>query len=165
MLRKISEFFGEYKPSNVFGFLLAVILLGFYFITWLTMIKALFGDVGVEKRYLTDGFFYVATSTAGIASALAIAVLGVTPPGEKPSFNRFVSSDDNNSGAALTMLYLVAWIIIGALSVLFGVILSAPADAGEGVLKAYQNLKSYGTTWFGMALSSVFVYLKIKPGA
>lgn len=64
----------------------------------------------------------------------------------------------------MTILYLFAWLTIGAFAVCYGLIFPSPHhDSVELLGEAHQNLKVFGNTWFGMALSAVFVYFKLKP--
>lgn len=77
------------KIQNIFGMMLGIILLLFYIWTWGLMIWNVKNppiDPLLVPNYFADGFFYVATASAGISSALAIAILGATPPDKMPSF-------------------------------------------------------------------------------
>jgi len=164
MFKSVIDFLGRYKPNNLFGFILGLILLVFYTVSWMAMIHAVSKVPSNPPKYLTEGFFYVASSSAGIASALAIAILGATPPGKSPNISFLSGGNDDSGGTTLTLLYLIAWTLIGTLTVYHGLVFDAESGAAEEIKKAHQNLRTYGTTWFGMALSAVFVYLKIKPG-
>jgi len=158
--------------KNFFGLILAFLLLCFYIFTWGMMISAVsaFPASSPGTQFLTAGFFKIASQSAGIASALAIAILGATPPEKAPKFE-YLGDHGNaqSSKGILTSLYLAAWILIGALAVFHGVISELDISKLDGkkppeaILNAHSNLEMYGLTWFGMALSAVFVYFKLRP--
>jgi len=127
------------------------------------MIYCVSMDLKETPSFLTEGFFYVATASAGIASALAIAILGATPPEKPPKIEYISGADATKSTGLLTIAYLLAWVIIGVLAVYHGLIFEINPQLDDRIIRAHQNLKVFGNTWFGMALSAVFVYFKLRP--
>lgn len=172
------------STKQIFGLVLSIIFLGFYAVTW----GAILFDVIKPKATMrvpdNDGFFYVATTVAGIAAALAVAILGATPSTQTPSVKVLSNTPSSTSAndkflERITMLFLLAWVIIGFLAVYFGLMSDKPvlseefessigdekkvADYSLRLAEIHTYLSSYGTTWFGMALSAIFVYLKVEP--
>lgn len=171
--------------KNIFGFLLATVLLGFYVGTWGVMLIDALTDGKMHLTPISEGFFYIATTVSGIASALAVTVLGVTPPNVAPSFSYFnsaaraaakVKAEVKSQSLTpegimdatpeeqkdwLTLLYLCSWVIIGVGAVLLGTM--TEAKPAENMEKVIEHLSNYGTIWFGMAMSAVFVYMKVDP--
>jgi len=155
----------RFRIKNFFGLVLATTLLAFYVLTWFHMITSVASPPDEIPNFLTDGFFYVATASAGIASALAIAILGATPPEKSPKFEYMADpKGGQESTGTLTILYLFAWVAIGVSAVYYGMIYGVPDGHDTTAIgTAHQHLKVYGSTWFGMALSAVFVYFKLRP--
>ena len=161
----IFSWLNKFKPKNIFGVILATVLLFFYIITWGAMIYSVSNELKAPPLFLTEGFFYVATASAGIASALAIAILGATPPEKMPKFDYMAGSNGTNTTGILTMAYLLAWVVIGVLAVYHGLIFEISPGKDPKFIQAHQHLKVFGNTWFGMALSAVFVYFKLRPNS
>ena len=179
--------------KSLLGFLLASLLLCFYVYTWGCMIVDVANYKGTEnstsgKFYASanEGFFYVASTVAGIAAALAIAILGATAPGKSPTAKSLVINVNDASEDKLielvTLIFLLSWFGVGAFAVLYGVMGDKPLAYNPEVVKVdsdrikadvrhahimstYTYLAGYGTTWLGMAVSAVFVYLKLRPSS
>lgn len=156
------------------GMWLAAILLGFYVATWTIVALTVIAQINYFGTYLSEGLFTIAELSSGIASALAVAVLGATPPGEAVGFFQFnspekvkkMTHDDVKGDVRLTTIYLTCWLIIGVTAVIFGVIneptISDGADPKNLIIRASAVLGNYGNIWFGMALSAVFVFFGIN---
>ena len=70
--------------KNIFGGILASILLLFYVGTWGVMLLDALLKLDTPITPNSTGFFYIASTVSGIASALAVAILGATPAGQAP---------------------------------------------------------------------------------
>ena len=127
------------------------------------MILSIAFTVKLENFVADDGFFTASTIVAGVASALAVAVLGATPPNSSPSFqyvfNRSAKPSSDKRKEILTSVYLGIWIVIGVAAV-FTWALVEPNPNALG--RAQLELSSFGKTWLGMAVSSTFAYLGIS---
>jgi hypothetical protein len=135
-----------------------------------------------------DGVITTYTVIGGLVSALVVAVLAATPPGVSPS--KALSGQPNEikvewnhpetfvalpqgDQAKKTLdeqqriyasrrkwldrtigLYLVVWILTGLLALLVGVLIKPDIVS---------VLHTTGTTWFGIAIASVYAYFGIKP--
>lgn len=96
------------------------------------------------------------TTLGGLVSALVIAELAVTKPGETPA-GRVLNT--NPSQKAMTVLkittiaYLAVWMLFGLLAFIFGYLLL------PGVL---QPLTDLGQSWLGIAVAAAYAYLGIN---
>ena len=141
-------------PPNktIIGSLLALIFLGFYIFSWSWMILDL-AQVPVDnfKTPSTEGFFNLATTSAGIASALAVGVLGAAVGSGGINFKSLFSpnSPDKISDkiiAWFTLIYLISWITIGTLTVFYGWIKDipmAPTGWGDEKKEDFQKIYDY----------------------
>lgn len=149
--------------KGVFGGLVALVLLGLYVYAVLVGISGVHacaatrGCTLVPLANFTDGMALTMASVGGIVSALVIAELAITTPGEQPVGRSFT---DNPAGLGnkitkiITIVYLLAWLAIGLLAFVVGV-MQYPK-----MLEALTNL---GQAWLGLAVSAVYAYLGIKP--
>lgn len=150
---------------NYFGHILAAILLVFYTGTWGWMILFSFeSDIPLPGNL--ELFFHTASIVGGIASALAVAVLGATKPNETPDISKLLSAGEERSLSSanpsrLTAAYLIFWIAIGVLALIASLTIAAPTD--EDALSVWRTLKDFSQVWLGMAVSSVMVYFGIDP--
>lgn len=99
----------------------------------------------------SSGITYVVTTIGGLFSALVIAKLSITKPGENPGK---IESAPDKWVTGLVWAYLIIWLLNGIATLLFGVMLYP---------KVSQNLNDMGTTWLGLAVASGFAYFGIKP--
>ena len=106
----------------------------------------------------SDGLVYVVTTVGGLVSALVIAQLSVTEPGQAPNIGTFAPTSRGGIFATNTViiLYLACWIATGLAALVVGVMLYP---------KVNSTLADIGTTWLGLAVSSAYAYFGIKPSA
>ncbi len=157
---------------NFFGGLIAFVLLFLYlFILVFMMVEAVeCGKAGIEacKAAAIDdnqGRIYVVATIGGLISALVIAELAVTPPGQDIA-HRFVEPHDPSvtnetpkkkivRGVIkfFTYSYLLVWVALGLASLVIGVVLFPEASI---------TLRAMGNTWLGLAVAAGYSYFGIR---
>jgi len=92
---------------------------------------------------------------SALVSALVIAELAVTEPGEAPVGRLFIAGPPIQGGLiqTVTMVYIVAWLITGLASLLYGWF-------NPGALEPIRTL---GKAWLGTAIASGYAYFRVKP--
>jgi hypothetical protein len=144
-----------------FGGAIAVILLGIY----LHLIRVAYqvvacattaGCTTYPAGYFNDAMSQALAIVGGLVSALVIAELAATKPGDAPAARALA---DDASGRAkfilkiVSAVYVLAW--LGAGLTAFFVGLYHPKE-----LPALTNL---GQSWLGLAVASAYAYFGIKP--
>jgi flagellar biosynthesis protein FliQ len=166
---------GDQAFSRYFGAAIAVILLGLYTFTAVSMVVAVWdcehaniaappgeADANAEvsacvDSRVTSGATYVVTTVGGLVSALVVAVLGATTPGVNPS--RALVSENATArvktlGSVVVVLYLIVWAGAGLAALIVGLMVYPDAS---------QTLANLGTTWLGIAVAAGYAYFGIKP--
>lgn len=148
----------------LFGGLIAVILLGLYvyavqFAISVVNCLSTSGCTLLTTANFTDGFGTTMTTIGGLVSALVIAELAITKPGEVPmarALNAQPSAKASWTGTLkwVTGFYLLVWVAAGFFAYLFG------AMWYPGKL---QSLTDLGQSWLGLAVASAYAYFGIKP--
>lgn len=142
----------------VFGGMIAFILLVLYAATVGYMIWEVVGSGRtdpVKALEFPGGLVFVVTTIGGLVSALVIAKLAITTPGENPGIMRIaVRADGTQSGSVtgLAVGYLAVWLIVGLGALVVGVMLYPEVN---------QTLRDIGTTWLGLAVASGYAYFGI----
>ena len=106
---------------------------------------------------LTEGMIQALTLIGGLVSALVIAELAITQPGEAPMKRMLESAPSmvvQRSLAALTYIYLLVWIATGVSAYVVGQMLY------PGQLRSLSDL---GQSWLGLAVTAGYAYFGIKP--
>jgi hypothetical protein len=144
-----------------FGGLIAVILLGIY--VHLIRVAYLVVDcvttAGCTKypaTYFNEGMAQTLSTVGGLVSALVIAELAVTKPGEAPIAHILANDASDTSKSilrAVTASYVITWIAAGLFAFFVG--LYHPKE-----LPALTNL---GQAWLGLAVAAAYAYFGIKP--
>jgi predicted metal-binding membrane protein len=148
--------------GKVFGGLIAVILLGLYVYavrTAIVIVNCVFtsGCTTVNVASFTEGMKLSLTLIGGLVSALVIAELAITKPGEAPMARILApnsSARAQNVLKIVTFLYLLVWLATGLLGFIVGYI------KHPGVL---QPLSDLGQSWLGLAIAAAYSYFGIKP--
>jgi ABC-type thiamin/hydroxymethylpyrimidine transport system permease subunit len=144
-----------------FGGVIAVILLGIYVhlirVAYLVVdCVATSGCTRYSATYFNDGMAQTLSIVGGLVSALVIAELAVTKPGETP-VARILAADASNLSKsvlrAVTVVYIITWIAAGLFAFFVG--LYHPQE-----LPPLTNL---GQAWLGLAVASSYAYFGIKP--
>jgi hypothetical protein len=141
----------------LFGGLVAVILLGLYVFS---VVYALMVVLGTSPGPFTDGFAATMTTVGGLVSALVIAELAVTKPGEAPVARALAPTDGQPAGVTamrvltgVTSVYLLVWVVIGLAAYVVGAMMY------PGKL---QHLTDLGQAWLGLAVASAYAYFGIS---
>jgi predicted metal-binding membrane protein len=103
------------------------------------------------------GVIFVHTTVAGLVSALVVAELATTVPGEAPGA-KTLASDLSEASKRITGYiaggYVLVWIISGLAALIAGSMLYPDA---------VKTLSDAGTTWLGIAVAAAYSYFGIRP--
>lgn len=148
--------------KQIFGGLIAIILLGLYVYTVQFAISVANCTSPTGCSQFTDGFATTMTIVSGLVSALVIAELAITVPGEAPiSSTMGVAPADLNNWPktkialqVVTGAYLLVWVLLGLAAYVVG------AMWYPGKL---QPLTDLGQAWIGLAVPAAYAYLGVRP--
>lgn len=105
---------------------------------------------------VTEGTINIHTTVGGLVSALVVTQLAITPPGQNPS-GRLVAETSSERTRQffnyVVFFYLGAWVVIGVVSLIVGVMLHPEINA---------TLGNSGSTWLGTAIAAAYSYLGIQ---
>jgi hypothetical protein len=144
-----------------FGGAIAVILLGIY----LHLIRVAYlvvdcvttaGCTTYPQGYFNDGMAQALAIVGGLVSALVIAELAATKPGDAPAARALADDASDRTKSILKIVsavYVLAW--MGAGLTAFFVGLYHP--------KELPPLTNLGQAWLGLAVASAYAYFGIKP--
>jgi len=140
---------------------IAVVLLGIY--VYLLRIAYLIVDcasqAGCTARTpadFNDVMAQTLTVIGGLISALVIAELAITKPGEAPAARMLAKGVSLSAIIVLkwvTVLYVLVWLVAGLFAFLKG--MNHP--------KILPPFTSVGQSWLGLAVAAVYAYFGIKP--
>jgi hypothetical protein len=144
-----------------FGALIAVILLGLYVYSVIYTISVVNcvstpGCTTSTVADITDGIVTALTLIGGLVSALVIAELAITKPGEPPVARVLDQNSSSTPGKALkvvTLAYLLVWIATGLAAFIVGY-MQYP--------KVVQPLTDLGQSWLGLAVAAGYAYFGIR---
>jgi len=147
------------STKAIFGGALACILLVMYaYFAWLGI-----ADVTCTPRPDCQAAVAFTSKTAsalaliaGLVSALVIAELAITPPGEAPlarTLDTNVSATRKYALTGVTFAYLAVWTIVGLAALLVGVRYD----------NVHQAVTDLGQSWFGFAIAAGYSYFGIDP--
>ena len=143
----------------VFGGVIATILLGIYLhlIRVAYLVVDCISTTGCTKytaAYFNDGMAQTLSVVGGLVSALVIAELAATKPGEAPAARALAVDATDRSKYVLkwvTSIYVLAWIVAGLVAFFVG--LYHP--------KELPPLTTLGQAWLGLAVASSYAYFAI----
>lgn len=146
----------------LFGSVISVILLGIYTYAVTNAIAIVSclstaGCTAVSKADFSAGMASALSTVGGLVSALVIAELAVTTPGEAPMARAFAQALSGKAEVAvkiLTACYVAVWILAGLAAFVVGYL------KHPGIL---QPLTDLGQSWFGLAVAAGYSYFGIKP--
>jgi len=150
------------SQKTIFGGVIAVILLGLYVYTVIVaLLVTSCLSKGTEcksytKDSFTSGMSVTMAMVGGLVSALVIAELAITKPGESPVARILDANPSQQLKSILqitTVLYLLVWTLFGLLAFIVG-FLQHP-----GIL---QPLSDLGQSWLGLAVAAAYAYLGIN---
>jgi hypothetical protein len=150
----------------LFGGLIAVILLGLYVYSVYEAIMvvsciAKSGCTQFKPDDFTPGFTHAMNLIGGLVSALVIAELAVTQPGQSPVARAVGGGGALGPGldwtlTITTMLYLLVWVLTGLAAYVVGTMW------WPGKL---QPLTDLGQAWLGLAVAAAYAYFGISQPA
>ena len=103
-----------------------------------------------------DGVNLILNVVGGLVSALVIAELAVTQPGELPSaqlLKRRMSRSSKKLRTILSTAFIIVWILCGVISIVIYVLYPNVTPAA---------LSEFAKAWLGLALASAYSYLGIR---
>jgi hypothetical protein len=148
----------------VFGGVIAIILLLIYvyaIVVGIGVVNTCVATQGCSSappESFNTGMVTSLTLIGGLVSALVIAVLAITEPGEAPGVRAFGLTDAQASHLVLnitTGLYLGVWVLAGLAAFFVGFMLH------PGVL---QPLTDLGQSWLGLAVAAAYSYFGLNRG-
>ncbi len=98
------------------------------------------------------------SSIGGLVSALVVAELAITKPGEVPAarvLTQNASEKSKNILRWVTGIYLLVWLVAGVTALMVGMFHPTTLPP----------LTSVGQSWFGLAVAAAYAYLGLKPNA
>lgn len=150
------------SQKTIFGGVIATILLGLYVYTVImALIITSCLSKGTEcksysKDSFTSGMSVTMATVGGLVSALVIAELAITKPGETPQSRSLGENPSEQAKTILkftTMAYLLVWTLFGLLAFIVG-FLQHP--------NVLQPLTDVGNSWLGLAVAAAYAYLGIN---
>jgi len=145
----------------IFGGTIAVILLGIY--VHLLRVAYLIVDCATQTTCsdripadFNDVMAQTLTVIGGLVSALVIAELAITKPGEAPAARMLAQTASPLSKTilqAVTIVYILVWLIAGLAAFMQGMY-------HPQVLPA---LTSVGQSWLGLAVAAAYAYFGLQP--
>jgi hypothetical protein len=138
-----------------FGGGLALGLLALYISTIFYIISQVYSCGACGTVQISSGVTFVVTTVGGLVSALVLARLAITSPGESPAeISSAKSGSLKNWAENLTLWYIIAWFITGFSALIFGTMLFPNISS---------TLSDIGTGWLGLAVTSVYAYFGLDP--
>ena len=146
--------------------IIPVILLGFYVFAIGTAVNSTFLASKLCGRNAPcaiafhsnriEGVNLILNLVGGLVSALVIAELAVTHPGDLPSaqlLNRRMSRASKQLKVILSSAFIIVWIVCGVIAVIIYVLYPTATPAA---------LSEFAKAWLGLALASAYSYLGIR---
>lgn len=135
----------------IFAGIIACILIGIYVYLVVFAVSVVNTSPGDFNEKMTDAL----TLIGGLVSALVIAELAVTKPGEMPLQRTHLENKGqiNVFIKIVSMGYIIVWILTGLTA--FLVSLNNPTGL--------QPLTDLGQTWLGLAVAAGYAYFGITP--
>lgn len=145
------------STKTVFGGAIAIILLGLYVYLVTGAITAVYCTPQPDcLARFTDPMAAALALIGGLVSALVIAELAITKPGEPPLARTVGANSSKARISTLTVLtfgYLGVWTLIGLVAFIVG--LNHPS--------VLQPLTDLGNSWLGLAVAAGYAYFGISP--
>ena len=144
----------------IFGGLISVVLLGIYLHLVRLAIKvalclARTGCTTYSKTFFNDSMGQALSVIGGLVSALVIAELAVTKPGEAP-VTRVLAKDASPLAVRTVSIVAIFYVLVRAGAGL------AAFLTGLYHPEAVPPLTTLGQAWLGLAVSSAYAYFGIK---
>ena len=145
----------------LFSGLVALILLGFYVYATVVAILATqclsHGACQAYTKDLSEGVATVLSLVGGLISALVVAELAVTQPGEPPAARLLTTPTTplmRKWLTAITVSYILVWLVCGVASLVVG-FMQHP--------DVVPTLTAAAKSWLGLAVAAAYSYFGIRP--
>lgn len=142
-----------------FSALVTIVLLAIYvYLVWygISVVQCV-PTAACDEMVFNDRMASSLALIGGLVSALVIAELAVTKPGEAPAA-RLVAPDMHQKGKGLMKivsgLYLLVWLATGLSAFIFGYLMAEP--------ETLPPLSDLGQTWLGVAVGAGYAYFGVK---
>lgn len=150
------------RTKLAFGTVVAFILLGFYVYAVYVAVRVAqclsrTGCTTYNRDSITGGITLVLTLVGGLISALVIAELAVTKPGEAPAARMIQAAAPTTAKVVkvVATIYIIAWLAVGVFAFVVGVM------QHDGVV---QQLTDLGKSWIGLVVAAAYSYFGVQPG-
>ena len=146
----------------MFGALISVILLGLYAFSLIDAIQLAYSVSPKTVAELDPGIAHTLTIVGGLVSALVIAELAISKPGDPPGARLLVSaapgapapsSSAIKAVAVISIIYVMVWILLGLAAYVVGEMLR------PGTVRA---LTDFGQAWLGLAVAAGYAFFGMK---
>lgn len=139
----------------LFGAVIACLLLAFYVcLVWIAISVVGCQTTGCQQAGFNKNMAWALALIGGLVSALVVAELAITKPGEAPLARVFTrSTGPPKIVKILTVGYLLVWILAGF----------AAFWVGLRYEDAHQPLLDLGQSWLGLTVAAAYAYFGIKP--
>src|SRR5687768_7365476 len=149
------------RTRQLFGGLVAVILLALYAYATIYAIQVAQcvgrGLCKADPKGLSDGVETVLNLVGGLVSALVIARLAITQPGESPGAALLAPNAGEVAKNVVTIIavaYVSVWVACGVAALIVG-LMNYP--------DAVPELTAAAKSWLGLAVAAGYSYLGLKP--
>jgi hypothetical protein len=138
------------------GGMIALFLLGIYAYSVVEAIRLAYAPVPGD---LNSGQLLALTTIGGLVSALVIAELAISKPGEIGAVAAFGSTDGfvgraaNTAAPFVVIAYILVWSALGAAAFIVGV-MEFPGKV--------QSLTDFGQSWLGLAVAAGYAYFGLN---
>jgi len=145
-----------------FGGLVSVILLAIYVhlivvaVKVVNCVSAAACTTQYQAAFFNDGMAQALSVIGGLVSALVIAELAISKPGQPPAARVLAANASASAVKTVTIVsvcYVLVWIGAGLTAFLVG--LYHP--------KALPTLTTHGQAWLGLAVSAAYAYFGLTP--
>lgn len=145
----------------MFGGIIAVVLLGIYVhllgvAYQIVDCEVLVSCTAIKAADFNEVMAQTLTVIGGLVSALVIAELAITQPGEAPVGRMLAENASSRAKSILkivTFIYVSVWLVAGVVAFMKG--MYHP--------KALPALTSVGQSWLGLAVAAAYAYFGLKP--
>lgn len=139
---------------------LAIFLIGLYIFAMVDAIQAASGCVDkvcTGSKYNQEGLGYIFSGVGAIVAAFAVGFLAVAEPNAVPTSGVTLTTNPKDVitlkiEKAIPLLFVLTWLICGAVAVYFGLIAE----------KSVQALTEMAKAWLGTVLTAVGAYWGIR---
>jgi hypothetical protein len=144
------------KFRLVFGGIVAYVLLGLYVhgIVSAALVVRYLAQTGQHyNNNLSGGITFFLTTIGGLVSALAIAELAATVPGQAPGA-ALGTTTPPKFVSAVVIVFMLVWLVCGVYALVVGYALHDDL---------VPPLTAAGKSWIGVAMAATYSYLGIRP--